>query len=339
MVNKYGHHFTMYGLFGNFCLGQKMCQRFGAFTGDSYSSDDMDELETYLCRMQCMFENMEDISTRMVLPSPSGKPEEGLSISLICIKDGKVNDFDYISEAGVLGIMDMDNEDMAPVLIPFKQVWKILPEDVFFPLDELQFLRQEELTVDMVHEMMERARHLQPEDLHYKPSFPGVRLDGKQNTFILMWNPVISSVTLEDHNDTVATMLTEYYNWSVWEHEKAKCGDRFFLIRVGEGNTAIVMSGVFDSNPYEAGDWSGKGRQTFFMDMTPNVVLDPERAPMVTTEELQKAIPSFDWTGGHSGRMLSQKEANTLETIWEEYLAKHGDNAVGETMNVVLYNH
>lgn len=45
----------MYGLFGNFCLGPKMCQRFGAFTGDSYSSDDMDELETYLCRMQCMF--------------------------------------------------------------------------------------------------------------------------------------------------------------------------------------------------------------------------------------------------------------------------------------------
>ena len=73
--------------------------------------------------------------------------------------------------------------------------------------------------------------------------------------------------------------------------------------------------------------------------MTPNVVLDPERAPMVTKEELQKAIPLFDWTGGHSGRMLSQKEANTLETIWEEYLAKHGDNAVGETMNVVLYNH
>lgn len=339
MVNKYGHHFTMYGLFGNFCLGPKMCQRFGAFTGDSYSSDDMDELETYLCRMQCMFENMEDTSTRMVLPSPSGKPEEGLSISLICIKDGKVNDFDYISEAEVLGIMDMDNEDMAPVLIPFKQVWKILPEDVFFPLDELQFLRQEELTVDMVHEMMERVRHLQPEDLHYKPSFPGIMLDGKQNTFILMWNPAISSVTLEDHNDTLATMLTEYYNWSVWEHEKAKCGDRFFLIRVGEGNTGIVMSGVFDSNPYEAGDWSGKGRHTFYMDMTPNVVLDPERAPMVTKEELQKAIPSFDWTGGHSGRMLSQKEANTLETIWEEYLAKHGDNAVGETMNVVLYNH
>ena len=72
---------------------------------------------------------------------------------------------------------------------------------------------------------------------------------------------------------------------------------------MGEGNTGIVMSGVFDSNPYEAGDWSGKGRHTFYMDMTPNVVLDPERAPMVTKEELQKAIPSFDWTGGHSGRM------------------------------------
>ena len=72
---------------------------------------------------------------------------------------------------------------------------------------------------------------------------------------------------MERHNESIGSMLSRYYNWSVWEYEKAKCGDRFYMVRVGEGNTGVVMSGVFDSHPYEAADWSGKGRRTFYMDM------------------------------------------------------------------------
>ena len=170
--------------------------------------------------------------------------EEGLSVSMICVKDGEVGKFDYISEANLLGIMDMDDEEVAPVFIPFRKVWKILPKDVFTPLDELQYLRKGEVTLDMVHEMMERARHLQPNDLHYKPTYPGAGFDEAQHTFILMWNPNISSLSLGDHIWNIANMYAEYFNWSVWEHEKAKCGDRFFLVCVGKGDTGIVMSGV-----------------------------------------------------------------------------------------------
>ena len=43
--------------------------------------------------------------------------------------------------------------------------------------------------------------------------------------------------TLTDHIQLVERMMVDYFNWSVWEHEKAKCGDRFFLVRVGEGKT------------------------------------------------------------------------------------------------------
>lgn len=56
-----------------------------------------------------------------------------------------------------------------PVFIPFREIWKILPNDAFERLDEMQFRRTEVLTVDMVHDMMDAARHLQPDDLHYKP--------------------------------------------------------------------------------------------------------------------------------------------------------------------------
>ena len=334
LINRSGQHIVMYGMFCPFCLGPNLYSGFSIPLAGDYEKENADRLLEHLCDMQWLCANLEDTHTRMIIPSPTGDVEDGLSISMICVKNGEVSKFDYISEASLLGIIDMDDEEAAPAFIPFREIWKILPNGVFAPLDELQYLRKEEVTVDMVHEMMERARHLQPDDLHYKPTYPGAGFDEVQHTFILMWNPDISSVSLEDHIGSIQNMYTEYFNWSVWEHEKAKCGDRFYLVRVGNGNTGIVMSGVFDSHPYEAEDWSGKGRRVSYMDMLPNVILDPDHAPMITTEELQKAIPSFDWTGGHSGRLLSQEDAQKLEIIWAGFLKKNEDRIDSETFNV-----
>ena len=150
-----------------------------------------------------------------------------------------------------------------------------------------------------------------------------------------MWNPAISSVKLKDHNADIPRLLTAYFNWSVWDYKKANCGDRFFLLRVGEGNTGIVMSGVFDSNPYENENWSGRGREVYYMDMLPNLILDPDAFPMITTQQLEETIPSFDWSGGHSGRLLNGNDAMTLEKLWHRYMTEHIDDADGITMNAI----
>lgn len=335
LISHSGHHIVMDGLFCKFCLGAKLFEGFDIPMSEDIDKEVKDQFFDYLCSMQWHCANLENTSTRMVLASPDSDPEKGLTLSMICIKDGEVNDFDYISVADLLGIKDMDDDSISPIFVPFREIWKILPNKIFKPLDELQYKRIEDLNVDIVHEMMDNARHLQPEDLHQSVTYPGEGFDENQNTFILMWNPDISSVTLDDHRYGIAHMLTEYFNWSVWDHEKAKCGDRFFLVRVGKGNTGIVMSGVFDSHPYEAGDWSDKGRRVFYMDMLPNVILDPEKASMVTIGELQKVIPSFDWTGGHSGRLLAKEDAIKLESMWSDFLAEHSENADGITMNVI----
>lgn len=73
--------------------------------------------------------------------------------------------------------------------------------------------------------------------------------------------------------------IEEYFNWSVWDWEHAQACDRFYLVRVGEGNTGIVMKGVLSSEPFEAEDWSGKGRQVFYMDMEPDIIINPDKAP------------------------------------------------------------
>lgn len=330
-----GQHVTMYGLFAPFCIGPKVFEDFEIELRSEYNKDDMDNLQAYFRKIQWVLADKKDTSTRMLISSPSGKEDEGLTVSVIYISDGKVVDFDYISDARVLAIIDLDDSKKAPVLIPFDQAWKILPSEQFIRLDEHQFLKKDELTVDMVLGMMERAKRFQPDNLHYRPTFPGQGYDEAQKTVILMWNPAISSVKLDDINDSISRMRTADFNWSVWDYENARQNDRFYLVRVGDGNTGIVMSGVLDSQPYESRDWSGRGRRTFYMDMDPNVILNSDTTPMLTTEVLMKAIPTFDWTGGHSGRILSETEARKLEELWSEFLENHKDYVDGVNMDAI----
>ena len=50
----------------------------------------------------------------------------------------------------------------------------------------------------------------------------------------------------------------------MWDHDKARDGDKFFMVKVGPGVNGVVMSGEFTSDPYQGEDWSGKGRQVFY---------------------------------------------------------------------------
>lgn len=145
------------------------------------------------------------------------------------------------------------------------------------------------------------------------------------NTFILMWNPEISSFSSEDWKRIMARYPFETFNWSVWEHEKVGWCDRCYMVRVGSGNTGVVMHGNFTSEPQKGEDWSGKGRDTYYCDINPWNMLDSDAQPIITTEELQKAIPSFDWTGGHSGCMLTKEEAKKLDKLWDKYCKNNSE--------------
>lgn len=141
-------------------------------------------------------------------------------------------------------------------------------------------------------------------------------------TFILFWNPAISSYTMERMQNDMEH-LTHVSNWSVWQHEDAHIGDRFFMVRCGEGKTGICMSGKFESGPYKGEDWSGKGREVYYVDLLADTVIDPDYLPILTTEELTKQIPGFDWSGGHSGRVLPTDEAEKLEKLWAEFIEQN----------------
>ena len=140
---------------------------------------------------------------------------------------------------------------------------------------------------------------------------------------ILRWNPEISSYGMDRFKNAIEEARnTQNYmlNWSVWEHEKVHCGDRFFMLRVGKGKTGVVMSGRIVSEPYHDEDWSGKGRMTYYVNIQPDFLVDTERGTHLSIRDLEKALPRYVWKEGHSGTVLNDSLGTKLEWLWVDFL-------------------
>ncbi len=157
-------------------------------------------------------------------------------------------------------------------------------------------------------------------------------------TFILEWNPAISSYRMEDFEREIGEIMGDDFNWSVWEWDRARDGDNFYLIKCGEGTTGVVMKGFFCSAPYQAEDWSGKKRVTYYMDMYPTHMIHPNHPKgLLTTQMLDERMPDFRWNGGHSGRELPQDKAAILNKMWDVYISRFTDEDVDHETYAKVY--
>lgn len=146
-----------------------------------------------------------------------------------------------------------------------------------------------------------------------------------RKTFVMRWNTDISNYKLSEFEDAMEDFFDEgfYYDWSIWDYQKAHIGDKFYMIRTGEGSNGVVMRGTIIGNPYPDEDWSGKGRKVYYIRMSLSNMIHPERTPLLlTADELTEAIPDFNWKGGHSGEILSDAQANKLEEVWRDYVGR-----------------
>lgn len=143
-------------------------------------------------------------------------------------------------------------------------------------------------------------------------------------TVILKWNPSISSYNMKHFLDDLCDLKEGFmpdFNWSIWDHAQVEEGARFFWVKVGShGQLGIVGAGEITSDPYPGEDWSGKGREVFYADFEPEVLINPDAMPILTVAELQAAIPDFEWDKGHSGLVLSDEQAERLEECWSKFL-------------------
>jgi len=142
------------------------------------------------------------------------------------------------------------------------------------------------------------------------------------NTVILKWNPAVSSYNMIRFLDDIAQEEYES-DWSIWDNERVRTGDTFYMLKVGWGQNGIVMRGKITSDPVADEDWSGRGRLTFYCDYDAEIMIAPDAFRLLDSETLRAGIPDFDWTGGHAGVVLPAPAAKTLETMWEAYLREN----------------
>ena len=153
----------------------------------------------------------------------------------------------------------------------------------------------------------------------------GIVKENYRKTFIMRWNTYISNYKLSEFEDAMDDFFDEgfYYDWSIWDYQKAHIGDRFYMIRTGEGANGVVMRGTIIGSPYPDEDWSGKGRKVYYIRMSLSNMIHPERTPLLlTTDELTEAIPDFNWKEGHSGEILNDTQSAKLEEVWADYIER-----------------
>ena len=79
------------------------------------------------------------------------------------------------------------------------------------------------------------------------------------------------------------------------------------------------MAGTIVGPPYIDQDWMGRGRTVHYVRLEPNYMSTPDNPNLLTTEELQKEIPDFNWENGHSGELLPPASAKKLEKLMERH--------------------
>ncbi|MCM1110712.1 MAG: hypothetical protein NC336_05855 [Clostridium sp.] len=150
------------------------------------------------------------------------------------------------------------------------------------------------------------------------------------STVILKWNPGFSSYTMARFlGDLEKCAMSDSdnlgMNWSVWDYENVHEGDTFYLLKVGYGQTGIAARGVLTSKPYPGEDWSWKNRPTQYCDIEFQIMINPDAYPLLDSRALASAIPGIDWTGGHSGIVLSEEESAKLDSLWQEYMRNQSE--------------
>lgn len=154
----------------------------------------------------------------------------------------------------------------------------------------------------------------------WKVAFEVVPMSEESKTYLMRWNPAISSFTEKDYEECVENMVHGMFrmNWSIREWEEARRGDFFYMLRTGDDKAGVVFSGQFISDPYPGDDWAGSTKRRMYVDMICTNPVEPGAKPSLSLERLQKEIPAFDWVKGHSGALLSDEIAAKLDELYEK---------------------
>lgn len=165
----------MNGLFAPFVIGKGLLNAYSIDLDNPTGGEDYKRLGYLLFTNQWAVKDMTSTATQLAISNPENK-EQKLSLSMIALKNGKVCDFEYVSYADLICIMNQDNNDMA--LARFKYLAHILPLDKFQHIDEWQYVLKEPLTKEDFDDMLADAKVYQEDDFFAESSWSSACFKG-----------------------------------------------------------------------------------------------------------------------------------------------------------------
>lgn len=112
----------------------------------------------------------------------------------------------------------------------------------------------------------------------------------------------------------------------IYEWEKAKKGDCFYMERLGDEGRGIVFRGQFTSDPYLGEDWAGTSKKRYYVDIDCFDASPADGQPHITVEELKSILPEINWDKCHSGQLLTEGQAQKLDELWDSKMEDRKNN-------------
>jgi len=140
-----------------------------------------------------------------------------------------------------------------------------------------------------------------------------------QRAFLFGWNPIKWPwANLDDDIKKLATDGGLKEDWSVASHKAIQVGDRAYIVRLGVEPKGLFASGTITSEPYRA---FRKGRHYFRVDITLDVLLNPEKERILTLDILKTGnLAAQTWAPQASGISIKPELLDELEGLWLNFL-------------------
>lgn len=142
------------------------------------------------------------------------------------------------------------------------------------------------------------------------------------NTYLFVWNPKRWSWdTLEEEIKRVDLTGICSVAWSCGNTKSIQPGDRIFLIKVGTEPKGIIGAGFASTEPFPEKHWSGKNKETLYIKIDFEVLLNANNDPILSLEKLKKGgLSEQNWTPQASGIAIRPGLVNKLEAIWFDFI-------------------
>lgn len=136
------------------------------------------------------------------------------------------------------------------------------------------------------------------------------------NTFILRWNPNISSYKMEQHLYLVSHIrkmeIPVHFDWSIYDWHKAKDGDMVILLQVGTDDDGIAMIGKIAGAPVADDSWRKDGIKVHYVNITIFDAFNPSVQKEFRAENFENEFDEINWHKGHSGELIDKSVAKRL---------------------------